>query len=384
MNHVASICAAVPCGQADPASSATDRRCRERHGGFGLGGGLMLMSGQGTPPLEALEPLGLSSWVLPGLWLTASVAVPSGTAAYLAWRGPRGRASRDRRERFARRRAARADPVPRCQRAAGGDGVGGRNRCRSRLARSSDLVTSPMPSAAKRRPGSRYDRLSRPDLTMLLTDRGEVPMNTGAVLLFGGGDEGPREGSLRPPRRPGSHGPATSPTSCTGRRRGVAALSGLTARLPGSRTTRRRGLRRSTGLPGLLDLAAALVCERLTLERPPWRACIVTDPATGRVRALVLVVHHVLTDGLGALAVLSALADPGLPTPIGGAPRPRPSYRALALDAARQRVQGVADLPAAAAGCARRAEGAGRRRQGTHLTGQGRRPSRVEPPTVGA
>ena len=54
---------------------------------FGLGGGLMLMSGQGTPPLEALAPLGLSSWVPPGLWLTASVAVPSGTAAYLAWRG---------------------------------------------------------------------------------------------------------------------------------------------------------------------------------------------------------------------------------------------------------------------------------------------------------
>lgn len=53
---------------------------------FGLVGGLMLMSGQGTPPLEVLAPLGLSSWVLPGLWLTASVAVPSGTAAYLAWR----------------------------------------------------------------------------------------------------------------------------------------------------------------------------------------------------------------------------------------------------------------------------------------------------------
>lgn len=53
---------------------------------FGLGGGVMLMSGHGTPPVESLEPLGLSSWILPGVWLTASVAVPSAAAAYLAWR----------------------------------------------------------------------------------------------------------------------------------------------------------------------------------------------------------------------------------------------------------------------------------------------------------
>ncbi len=54
---------------------------------FGLGGGIMLMSGNGTPPVEAISSLGLSSWVLPGVWLTASVAIPSAGAAYLAWRG---------------------------------------------------------------------------------------------------------------------------------------------------------------------------------------------------------------------------------------------------------------------------------------------------------
>lgn len=53
---------------------------------FGLGGGVMLMAGRGTPPVEWLAPLGLSSWVLPGVWLTASVAVPSAAAAYLAFR----------------------------------------------------------------------------------------------------------------------------------------------------------------------------------------------------------------------------------------------------------------------------------------------------------
>jgi hypothetical protein len=54
---------------------------------FGLGGGIMLMSGYGTPPVEAISSLGLSSWVLPGVWLTASVAIPSAGGAYLAWRG---------------------------------------------------------------------------------------------------------------------------------------------------------------------------------------------------------------------------------------------------------------------------------------------------------
>ena len=54
---------------------------------FGLGGGIMLISGHGTPPVEAISSLGLSSWVLPGVWLTASVAIPSALAAHLAWRG---------------------------------------------------------------------------------------------------------------------------------------------------------------------------------------------------------------------------------------------------------------------------------------------------------
>lgn len=81
-----------PSVQLFPVATPTRRRRRpivaveSAMAAFGLGGGLMLMSGQGTPPLEVLAPLGLSSWVLPGLWLTASVAVPSGTAAYLAWR----------------------------------------------------------------------------------------------------------------------------------------------------------------------------------------------------------------------------------------------------------------------------------------------------------
>jgi hypothetical protein len=55
----------------------------------GLMGSVQLMSGTFTPPVSDLEPLGLSSWVLPGFWLVASVVVPSGMAAWLAWRRSR-------------------------------------------------------------------------------------------------------------------------------------------------------------------------------------------------------------------------------------------------------------------------------------------------------
>jgi hypothetical protein len=51
-----------------------------------LGGAGQLVSGTFTPPVSDLEPLGLSSWVLPGVWLAASVAVPCAVTAWLAWR----------------------------------------------------------------------------------------------------------------------------------------------------------------------------------------------------------------------------------------------------------------------------------------------------------
>ena len=52
----------------------------------GVMGAIMLLSGRGTPPVSVLEPIGLTSWVLPGLWLFATTAVPSAAAAMLAWR----------------------------------------------------------------------------------------------------------------------------------------------------------------------------------------------------------------------------------------------------------------------------------------------------------
>jgi hypothetical protein len=52
----------------------------------GLAGSIQLLAGVATPPVSVLSPLGLSSWALPAGWLFLTVAVPSGLAAWLAWR----------------------------------------------------------------------------------------------------------------------------------------------------------------------------------------------------------------------------------------------------------------------------------------------------------
>ena len=188
------------------------------------------------------------------------------------------------------------------------------------------------------------DRLTRDDLTMMLTDRGSVPMNTGAVLVFD--DDGPSPTQLQallsdrvatvPRLRQRVHRPRLG--------------GGLPVWVDDPGFTLedhlvRRELEGSADRPALLDIAAALVCERLPVSRPPWRAGVVVDSSTGLVTALVLVAHHVLADGLGGLAVLSALADPGLPARDAPFPVRRPTYRDLALDAARQRACLIASLP---------------------------------------
>jgi diacylglycerol O-acyltransferase len=193
--------------------------------------------------------------------------------------------------------------------------------------------------------GSRFDRLSSADLTMMLTDRGQVPMNTGAVLVFD--RDGPSLAELRalltdrvatvPRLRQRVHRPPPG---------GGPPLwvddpgFALEDHLDGHE------LPPSATLSRLLDLAAVLVCQRLTADRPPWRASAVTDPGTGLVTSLVLVAHHVMADGLGGLAVLSALADPGRPARSEEFPRPRPVFGDLALDAAACRVRSLTHLPA--------------------------------------
>jgi len=86
-----------------------------------------------------------------------------------------------------------------------------------------------------------------------------------------------------------------------------------------------------------LDVAAAVICEPLPRSRPLWSATFVTGLADGGT-GLVVVMNHVLADGIGGLAVLARLVDegPGVPpgSPVAaGFPAPAPRARALAADA---------------------------------------------------
>ncbi|SHN88443.1 acyltransferase, WS/DGAT/MGAT [Geodermatophilus obscurus] len=91
------------------------------------------------------------------------------------------------------------------------------------------------------------------------------------------------------------------------------------------------------GQQALLDVAAAVVTQPLPQDRPLWSAVVVTGLADGRI-GLVVVLHHLLTDGVGGLAVLGYIVDGAAPSPtVDGFPRPRPPWRRLAVDAARSR-----------------------------------------------
>lgn len=50
----------------------------------GAAGAVQLIAGVSTPPVDDLDPLGLHSWVLPGIWLFVAVAVPWAVVAVLA------------------------------------------------------------------------------------------------------------------------------------------------------------------------------------------------------------------------------------------------------------------------------------------------------------
>jgi WS/DGAT/MGAT family acyltransferase len=82
------------------------------------------------------------------------------------------------------------------------------------------------------------------------------------------------------------------------------------------------------GRAALLAAAARIVEERLSLARPPWRMVVIggLDPGSvGGRSALVIVLHHVLADGLAGLTILSRLVDGAEPRtvgpPVGARPR---------------------------------------------------------------
>lgn len=88
--------------------------------------------------------------------------------------------------------------------------------------------------------------------------------------------------------------------------------------------------------PALLDAAMGLLTTRLPRDRPLWSVALLTGLDEGAA-VLVVVVHHVLADGMGGMAILSALLDGQDPVVDARFPRPQPSAGQLAREALRRR-----------------------------------------------
>lgn len=186
------------------------------------------------------------------------------------------------------------------------------------------------------------ERAGPMDMTVLVSDHASVPMNMGALMVFEGPPVGPpdvaavlRDRVARVPRLrqvlrpvpPGCGRPVWVDDSAFSVDRHLERV-----RRAGPVTDR-----------ALLEFAADLLCRPLDRRRPLWRAALLSAPERS---ALVMVVHHVLADGLAGLAVLSALADEGTDPAIDREfPSPPPAWRELAADANRSRITALRSSP---------------------------------------
>ena len=90
----------------------------------------------------------------------------------------------------------------------------------------------------------------------------------------------------------------------------------------------------------LVDTALEVVMSPLRRDEPLWSVVLVTA-LPGDRSALVVVLHHVLADGIGGLTVLAALVDPGPEGPAAWTPRPRPAVADLLRDAVLSKAKAV-------------------------------------------
>ncbi len=95
----------------------------------------------------------------------------------------------------------------------------------------------------------------------------------------------------------------------------------------------------------LMKVAATVATHPLPRDRPLWSITLVNGLTGGR-SAVVLVIHHVLADGIGGLAALALLIDgapTGLKVPF---PTPPPTHRELLADATASRIRALRRWPA--------------------------------------
>jgi diacylglycerol O-acyltransferase / wax synthase len=89
----------------------------------------------------------------------------------------------------------------------------------------------------------------------------------------------------------------------------------------------------------LLDTALSVIMTPLPRSAPLWSVVLITELADGAA-AVVVVLHHVLADGLGGVNVLAALVDPGARSRLP-APQPMPTLSSLTRDAWLTRFRGL-------------------------------------------
>ena len=129
----------------------------------------------------------------------------------------------------------------------------------------------------------------------------------------------------------------------------------------------------------LLDLAAAQLGEPLPRSRPLWSATFVTGLADGGT-GLIVIMDHVMADGIAGLAVLGTLVDQvtaTAPARAGRFPVPAPRGWEIAVDAWRGRLRRPSP---AGPGAPRQARRLRRIREGIAELG-GARPPRRRPAT---
>ncbi|MGB8382775.1 MAG: wax ester/triacylglycerol synthase domain-containing protein, partial [Dermatophilaceae bacterium] len=184
------------------------------------------------------------------------------------------------------------------------------------------------------------DRASSTDLAFLAMDAGPVPEQFGVLLRLGpasdlGLDRVRALVAARVPAVPRlRHRLQRTPLGCGG------PVWVDHAQFDVCRHVREVACRLPGDEQALLDTAMSVLTTPLSRDEPLWTFSLVTGLSDGSA-ALVLVVHHVLADGLGGLTILSALLDNGEHAVDAGFPRLPPTAGQLAREAWRRRARAL-------------------------------------------